>query len=206
MSRSRGVNSFLYEVGRSVGHECKAATEMKERLALALIAGLLAAPVLAFGNGFSIYSDATLTNCTLSDDANGTSTVYVVHDSNAGATGVRFRIAGSAGFTGVWLSESTPYFKVGNSQTDISIGFSCLFGSFPVLMVTYQLFGTSTCSTLEIAGPQGFTVPICQQCQFDEHPCLNSHVLHVNCDGSIDCNPTATESTTWGGVKALYRD
>ena len=174
---------------------------------LALIVGLLGAPVLALGSGLSLYSDATLTDCTLSDHEARIATVHVAEDSDRGATGIRFRIVGSAGFTGVWLSESTTYVTVGNSQTDLSMGFGeCLFGRFSVLTVTYQMFGTSTCSSLEIAPAQGFPVSLCQSCIFHEEPCIDNRALHVNCSGSFDCNPLATQSTTWGRVKALYRE
>jgi hypothetical protein len=181
---------------------------MKRKLAFAVVIGLFCAPALVLGgSGLSLYSDVTLTNCALSDQAAGTATVYVAEQSNDGATGIRFRIVGNSGFTGVWLSDSTPYVTVGNSQTDLSMGYGvCLLGKFPVLTVTYQLFGTSTCSLLEIAPAQGFPVSLCISCSFNETPCIGNHALHVNCPGPFDCNPVAAEPSTWGRVKSLYRD
>ena len=173
----------------------------------AVIAGicLTSAPGTVEGAHLSIYSDPALTQCTLSDASPRVSSVYVAETTDA-ATGVRFRVAPSPGFTGVWLGDSSPYQPIGSSQTDLSLGFgACLAGKFLVLTLTYQLFGTSTCSELAIAPAVGFPVSICVPCA-GETPCVGDQPLHVNCSGSFDCGPLATESTTWGKVKSLYRD
>lgn len=130
---------------------------------------------------------------------------YVAETSEE-ATGLRFRIAADPGFTGVWLSETSPFLTVGNSQADLSIGFnSCMVGHFPVLTISYQLFGTSTCSTLSIVAAPGFLEPLCISCSFHEVKCSGLDPLHVNCTGSFDCNPVPVQSSTWGRVKALYQ-
>jgi hypothetical protein len=124
-----------------------------------------------------------------------------------GADGVRFRVAASPGFTGVWLSDATPYYKVGSSPTDLEVGFNkCLIGTNLVATITYQVFGTSTCSDLSIAAPAGFIAPFFDDCGFEEIPLFNNGPLHVNCSGSFNCSPVATEPTTWGRVKSLYRN
>jgi hypothetical protein len=181
---------------------------MKRKLALVLAVGVMCAPEFAFGTGrVSIYSDAALTQCTLSDASPVIGNIYVAESSTFGATGLRFRIAESSGFTGVWLSESSPYYPIGSSRSDLSLGFgACLVGKFPVLSMTYQFYGTSTCSDLSIAAAVGFPVPICTSCSFGEWPCEGFDTLHVNCSGSFNCNPVPVEPNTWGSVKALYRD
>ena len=109
--------------------------------------------------------------------------------------------------TGVWTGETSPFVTVGNSRTDLSMGFGiCETGQFTVLTMTYQLFGTSACSTISIAAPQNFLVPLCLACLFGEYPCEGYGTLHVNCDGSFNCNPLPAEPSTWGSVKALYRN
>jgi hypothetical protein len=101
------------------------------------------------------------------------------------------------------VGETTSFFKAGSSPTDISIGFaSCLPPPILVLTMTYQLFGTSSaCSELRTAPPDGFPVAIAADgdCSFVELPIRDLQSLHVNC-------PVATEPTTWGKVKALYRN
>ena len=153
----------------------------------------------------SIYSDATLSECTLSDASPRVTSVYVAETSDE-ATGLRFRVAASPGFTGVWLAETSPFTTIGDSQTDLSIGFgSCMGGHFLALTISYQLFGTSTCSDLSIVAAPGFPEPLCTSCSFHEVRCSGLDPLHVNCSGSFDCNPVPVESSTWGRVKALYR-
>jgi len=183
---------------------------MRLLLTAALIAGicLTCVPNVAHSFGrLSLYSDPAFTECTLSDAAPGVVKVYMAEWSDYGATGLRFRIAGSPGFTGVWLSETSPFVTIGNSQTDLSMGFGfCLTSRFLVLTITYQMFGTSTCSQLSIVGAQGFSEPICTGCIFSEEPCYGYDPLHVNCSGPFNCNPLPVEPSTWGRVKSLYRN
>jgi hypothetical protein len=175
-----------------------------------VIAGICLAgvPSAATSSGrLSLYTDASFTNCALADAAPGVVTVYMAEWSDYGATGLRFRIAGSPGFTGVWLSETSPFVTVGNSKTDLSIGFGlCLTNRFLVLTMSYQMFGTSTCSQLSIVAAAGQREPICTACSFGEYPCYGYDPLHVNCGGSFECNPVSTEPSTWGRVKSLYRN
>ena len=77
---------------------------------------------------------------------------------------------------------------------------------FLVLTMTYELIGTSTCSELSIVAVPDFSEPICTGCWFSEEPCWGYDPVHVNCEGAFNCNPVAVEPTTWGRVKALYRD
>jgi hypothetical protein len=169
---------------------------------------VVVAPALVYGDGWvSLFSDASLENCTLSDSSPGEVNVYIAEFSPDGATGLRFRVAASPGFTGVWLSEVSPFLTIGTSVTDLAIGFGhCMVGQAVVLTMRYQLFGTSTCSDLSIVAPPGFPQPLCSWCVFNEAPCNGFRPLHVNCAGPFECNPVATESATWGKVKALYRN
>jgi len=173
--------------------------------ALVVALCLVSLPRAPLAGSLRLYSDPALTQCTLSDTGPRTASIYVMETGYV-SIGVRFRVASSPGFTGVWLSDSSPYSSVGSSQSDLSMHFGkCLSGTVLALTMTYQLFGTSACSQLEIAPPSGLLSPICFDC-FEELPCLNNRPLHINCDGSFDCNPVATEPTTWGSVKALYRN
>lgn len=199
----KGVNSFLYD-GTHIEEPMKALLSA----VIVSFALLLVAPALSFGfSRLQVYADPSLTQCTLTDTSPRIAHIYVAATSYECGTGVRFRVAESAGFTGVWVSEVSPYVPVGNSRTDVAMGFGfALTGQITLLDMTYQLIGTSVCSTISIAPPQGFSVPICTGCIFIELPCTTGEPLHVNCDGSFNCNPLTTESSTWGRVKALYRN
>jgi hypothetical protein len=182
---------------------------MKLLLSAAVIAGVCLATLSTRAHAtfrISLYSDAALSECTLSDASPSVINVYVAETSDE-ATGLQFRVAADPGFTGVWVSDSSPFFTIGNSQTDLSIGFgACMVGHFQVLTIRYQLFGTSTCSKLSIVATPGFAEPLCTACSFVEVRCSGYEALHVNCSGSFDCNPVPVEPSTWGSVKALYRD
>jgi hypothetical protein len=157
----------------------------------------------------SLYSDAAFTDCTLADSSPRIVNIYVTEHA-FGATGIRFKVEPGPVFTGVWLGESSPFFTLGSSPTDISIGFTrCEVGHFLVLTMSYQLFGTSSCSTLALVSPfpdWSFPDrPLCASCLFTEVPCLATP-LHINCPGQFACSPVATQASTWGNVKALYRN
>jgi hypothetical protein len=149
-----------------------------------------------------IYSDAALTNVTLNDNAPRIANLYVVHDM-FGGTGIRFRVAPGAGFAGVWLGETTPFVKIGNSVSDVSVGYGlCLSGPYLILTISYQLFGTSAaCSGVQVAPAAGFPCVIIGSvgCAFVEMCVYDLGAVHVNC-------AVPTEPTTWGKVKSLYRD
>ena len=175
-----------------------------KKLIFATIIGLVVAPALAFG-GLRLYADPALTQCTLSDTDPSVASVYVAYSTvYIGTIGARFRVASSPGFTGLWLADATPYVHIGSSQSDFSVAFEeCKRGTFLFLTITYQLLGTSTCSNLAIAPSMGFPFSFCFDDCWDGYPCQDNKALYVNCDG---CNPVAAELTTWGKVKALYRD
>jgi hypothetical protein len=152
-----------------------------------------------------LFTDPALTQCSLSDTAPGLVNVYIA-ELSASSLAARFRVEASPGFTGIWVSDASPFQLLGSSPTDANLFFgTCQAGNFLILTVTYQLFGTSTCSQLAIAPSVGQPIPICYGC-FDPSICHNNRPLYVNCGGTVDCYPLAANPSTWGTVKALYRD
>ena len=127
--------------------------------AVGLLLLALAAPASA-QEKLLIFSDPVFTQDTVADVAPGVVTLYVVNKDHAGQTGVIFSIKPGPGFTGVWLGETSPYTKVGQSATRIDVGYgTCLLPPVLVLTMTYQLFGTSSpCSELRTAPADGFTI------------------------------------------------
>lgn len=177
-----------------------------ERRVLTIIAGILLAASSARAGYWElhIYSDAALTDSSINDSSPRIVNFYVVEKGSfQGATGVRFSTEPTAGFTGVWLGDATSYYKVGSSPTDIAVGYAaCIPPPILVMTMTYQLYGTSSpCSELRIVPPDhspcAYTPDM--DCSFVEGCITDLRSLHINC-------PLATEPTTWGKVKALYRD
>ena len=164
---------------------------------------LLAVPAPAAGQTgrrLAIFADEGLTQSTLEDNVPRIASLYVL-DSGDYSTGVIFATEPSPGFTGVWLGDVSDFLVFGNSQTSISIGYgSCHPLPVVALTMTYQLLGTSVCSELRITPPDGTPCVLSPDtgCAWLEHCITDLGHLGVNC-------PVATESTTWGSVKALYR-
>jgi hypothetical protein len=195
----------VFTAAAAVGTGQAGGNQMKVILSVVLIVLIGAMGVPARAGRLQIYSDAALTDCTLSDAVSATVNIYVADYDWDGSTGARFRIAASNGFTGVWLGETSPFTTVGTSPTDFSVGYAnCMVGKWLILKMTYQLFGSSACSTLSIAPAVGFPVQFCTYCSFGEYPCWGFDDLHVNCGGN--CSPVATAPATWGKIKSLYRN
>jgi len=165
----------------------------------------------ASGGRLGLYSDVALSECTLADSSPRIADVYVVHSVTGsaaafdGAISIMFQLGSSAGFTGTWLEDVLPagMAAVGTSQSGIIIGYPCSHSSLVVLKIRYQMHGTSSsCSAVE-AIPNAIT----WTCFYgDELPVDNGRLV-VNSNQSCSCDmPVATESSTWGRVKAMYRN
>lgn len=171
-------------------------------------------PVPAPANPPVLIVDANPNGSPTLDDIGGTAVVRISHSAtmNVGASGARFRIGTSAGFTGVLVSvEYAPGTLVweGNVTDGILIYYDRLcsyFVHFPMMELTYLLTGTSEpCSYITVLPHPDETSPLAGTCTFDM---VEARVdpLWVNWDWSTCTPPVATEQTTWGRVKTLYRN
>lgn len=154
-----------------------------------------------------IYSDEAHTSTQANDVGPGVLTLFVVFESTDEAdvpfaTGSIFRIQSSAGFTGVWLDETSSYTVVGTSPVGVQIGFPhCVALPTRVLSVRYTTFGTSApCSGLQVVehpvhGLWGI------DCDFQVQVTVGEK-LTINPDAT--CSPVPVRETTWGRIKALY--
>ena len=166
-----------------------------------LLAMSSATPATAETRRLAIYADEGLTQSTLDDYVPRTVTLYVL-DTGDYATGVQFSVRPTGGFTGVWMSETSVYLVAGDSRTGISIAYaSCYTLPAVALTMTYQLLGTSSaCSELRLEPADGRPCVVSPDtfCAWVESCITSLGHLKVNC-------PVATQTTTWGMVKALYR-
>ena len=95
----------------------------------------------------------------------------------------------------------------GNSQGDWSIGFgACRPSPFYIGAISYLISNQAEpCCTVDGLPSIQFAYT---DCAFIEHQLDPTKPLVVNPDESCGCQDgitTATESTTWGKVKSLYR-
>lgn len=162
-----------------------------------------------------LFSDEALSQCALTDANSGIGNVYVVHHiaDPLGTDALYFRLVSSPGFTGTWLEDivrAPARATIGTSQAGFAIAYPmpCPTGSILVLQARYQLFGTSSpCSFVEAAPWEGICCIIVLGCwNTAEYP-ADGDRIHVNPDVSCSCAvPVATEPTTWGRIKAMYRN
>ena len=154
----------------------------------------------------------------------GIRNVYVRLTFNDGATAARFRMALGPGVTMTYVSESTPYASAGSALAGISICFgSCLEQEPLIDTVTFMSYGDdAACSevrivphpdaqTVEVRRCNGSTVAAYAQNLAIRPPgafpcqCPSAH-LFPGAPFPFDCMPVSVENTTWGSVKALYRN
>jgi hypothetical protein len=164
----------------------------------------LAAPTQGPGGRLSLYVDAALSDSTLLDSAPQIVDIYVVHRIVGGdnAYAIRFRLSASSGFTGTWLEDviTSGITAVGTSPGGIALGYNaCREGEVLLLRARYQLGGTSSpCSYLEVVPYPGVPYIETMTCSF-ESLVVDGGQLLVNC-------PVPVGPTTWGRIKALYRE
>lgn len=169
-----------------------------------------------WGGRVELYSDASLSQCTLTDTSPAIADIYVFHKMSTwtiidGASGITFRLGSSAGFTGGWLEDIIPPGLVasGSSQTGIAVGYGCWHNTdVMVLRARYQMQGTSQpCSFVEVLPQPGHPWIETMTCGYWDFLPVDGDRIQVNPDASCPCEiPVATQSTTWGRIKAMYRN
>lgn len=157
------------------------------------------------------YADESGASCILHDDSPGTFNVYVLHEDFIGANSWQFMVVNSNGFTASYIGETVtpPLLSFGNTQTGIAIAYpGCLSQDQLLVTITYQGLGTSgQCSYIEVVAHPGYAGILTQGCAFEILPTPTRGPLLVNPDAS--CTPwciVPTRQTTWGSLKAMYRD
>lgn len=164
---------------------------------LILMVAVLSVASVSFADNISVYSDCTGSNCELAPNAFTTS-AGVVHKFSLGATGSRFKVAGT-GIAGAILAFNTPFVPVGNINTDLSLGYgSCQVGSFCLGTLIMQ---TSAGGVIDVLPADTFTNVLYTDCNFAELSATGGRA-YVGTSGPCP-NPTA--QSTWGQVKSLYR-
>jgi len=193
---------------------------MKKALAGVLavaLSGLVAGSAMAQVPNVQVYFDAnwtqTQTNCPGGVPFAGPPVeIYVVGNNwNMSVTGIDFSIAYPPSL--VWLSDNLPDNEnlsvlIGQSPTGVAVSWANCCpqdGFLPFLALKpLVLWGECTCGppqALVVGGyePLGkFSPTVIRKEDFTEHAGIG--MTSLICPGAI-----ATQSSTWGGVKALYR-
>jgi hypothetical protein len=160
--------------------------------------------------------------CTLLDNSPGMRTLQVSHLPNPGTISSRFRIVADPGVTMTYVSETIHVASwLGNTKDGIALCYgSCLGGDNLLVTVNYMSFGTSdNCSHIRIvphpdaetvdavrcdAVPVGsFVQDLYVQAVPGDCGCPLLHTFEGR-PSALGCTPTPVQTTTWGGIKALY--
>lgn len=177
---------------------------MKKVLILAL--GVVLAANVAFADHIGIYGDTGGTSCTLALTTPFAPTnVYVIHKFTAGTTGSRWKVIDTS--TLFQAGSSSIYAVLGAPYTGASVGYgNCLAPSVNAMTLSFVWFNQPiTCGKLEIVTDPIVTGIIVTDCNFAEKPATGGQFF-FNANGTcVNCNEVATETTTWGTIKALYR-
>lgn len=166
---------------------------------LLLMVGILMVANVAMADHIGLYLDATGASCVLPAGGYFTGTQAVVLQKfSLGTTGSRWAINLPAGSS--VIAFSTPYVPNGTVPLDMTVGYGqCLTGTVNI----GAIIGTLTTGTAQVVAAQNFPNILYTDCLFAELVATGG-TAYIGVPGG-SCNEVATEPTTWGQVKALYR-
>jgi hypothetical protein len=191
---------------------------MKRLLIPALAVIFYTVPTFAQGGLIGIYLDKWGEICDIDDCDEGSVTVLevrIIHKLAPEISGSQFMIVASSGFTGTYLGEEYPetFCAHGNSRYGISIAYGqCYSSPLNILTVRYLIYGTSEKNSYmevvaDASSPHPYETPVMVDC--DDPPNLLEAVggrAYINGDGTFSCTTTPVKITSWGQIKALYRN
>jgi len=155
-------------------------------------------PAFAQNGSISIFSDLDASWGEWTIGPSGFAPVYVFHMYTSGATASEWRLSVPADWN--HLGDIGDFFLTSGASVDgTSISYeSCLAGHFKLMTVNFLggPNGTPDCTLIGIVDAR------VTDCTDGRTYALGGQGI-VNPDGSCEIGPV--ESTTWGGIKALYR-
>jgi len=168
---------------------------MKKVLLLTLAVLMISS--VAMADHLGVYSDCTGSSCLVAPGFQ--STTAVVHKFSLGTTLSRWKVTVPAGSNVFSFTTQNSYPALGTATTDIAVAYgTCLTGSFCV--GTFAAIWAP--GEIQVTIADGQSMIIYAACDFGEHPATGGSAW-VGVPG--DCREVATEQSTWGSVKALYR-
>ncbi len=186
---------------------------MKKVLLMASALTLVASVALAAHIG--VYEDQGGNNCIKTQFAAfpTPNNMYIVHKFNLGSTASQFKVNDTTGF--IASSQSTPYLSIGTWNTDLSLAYGgCVVGDHVLMTLSFFVVAPPAACSAQLVIVPAPTSPVpgavalvdCATPSGNLFTATAGTMYFVNgCVDPTACNPTATESKTWGGVKALYR-
>jgi hypothetical protein len=167
-----------------------------------LLVSLLLISSAAMADHIGIYRDATGTSCALGNIAGQFNfDATVIHKSTAGATGSRFKFTIPPATS--FFAPISDYFNCGIAGCGDGFTFAyggCKTGNI-VIGTIDAIYGTGALQVI----PAGDQVSIIySDCSFVVKSATGGKA-YVGTPGDCLEPPVATEASTWGSVKSLYR-
>lgn len=187
---------------------------MKRTLLLAAVTlSIFTAVAAAQSYHVELSADNSLASCAIAGDGGGLVQVHMFLTGSDPTSAVTFGAYIPACWNGAtWLGDvlSEPWLVLGSTQDPygIVIAFTeCR--SLPIYLGYMNVYGVpaSSCCELTAGGTSNgfYETPVGVRCDFVEVPASGGRVL-INANSSCPCDqPLATEQSTWGRVKSLYR-
>ena len=177
------------------------------RLWCAALIALAAPPVGAYDTGsIGVFSDPSAGSCNITDVA-AIVNVEVVLVNSAGATHVSFAVEEADGVRMTYAAETIHFnLKLGDTREGIQITFAaCRTGTVHLATLRYSGTGTTTaCEEIRVVPhPDVGSVRI-YDCEQNPYTTPGGGFAFVRNDGACGCD-VATEESTWGRIKSLYR-
>jgi len=170
-----------------------------KKVLLLMVAVLMVANV-AMADHLGLYADASGGSCNLSGPGFNTNAA-ILHKFTLGASGCRFYLDISNAPGTAIFGFNTPFTPVGNIASDLSVGYGGCQGPGTVVVGTLILqLGAS--GYMDVAAAPGFGL-LYTDCNYAEKNATGGRSYINNPTGN--CNEVATQASTWGQVKALYR-
>ena len=176
-------------------------------LSIAILA-LMASPVLAQTDAFGVYQDQTGLNCNITMTFPALNEVWIVHKTSAGATGSQFKVtaptSGTLTAAGGGVANAN-FLVIGEPYTDLSLAYTeCLTGTFPVWKLSFfASAAVPDCQYISIIPAPDKVGVLSVDCTFAELPSYGGQGI-ISATAACNCD-VATQESTWGKVKSLYR-
>jgi len=160
-----------------------------------------------------LFSDSQLSSCAVNFTGPGLFQIHIVHTGSGESFVVGFALYPPACMTGFWAGDrfDTQNLILGSSQDNAGVGISyrgCV--ALPVYLGYVQFYATTpseACCEFRASDPSSVASRLeggnCED--FTAVPIESGRVI-LNPTPNCPCeSPVAVQSTTWGGIKALYR-
>jgi hypothetical protein len=178
---------------------------MKKVLMLSL--AILMVASYAMADDIGVYTDQAGTDCDFVATGIGPLTVYVVHHT-AGATGSQFKVVNTSSWS-FSASVLGGFLSIGDAFSDLSLAYGGCNAGPAIAVVALNgftfPFPGAPCGQITVQAAPNKVGVIGVDCIFAELPASAGKIVF---DPNATCpcvEPNATEQSTWGNIKSLYR-